>query len=76
MNTIASIFDAGSSVGSAVTDGVTVACTAGQIVQVAAGARRKRGEGYRRAAEAEAEADEEEGREMLLRGRWVEGWEE
>ncbi|MCJ1438143.1 hypothetical protein MMC27_007530 [Xylographa pallens] len=77
VNTIASIFDANSSVGSAVTDGVTVACTAGQIVQVAAGAKRKRWEEYKRAAEAwaEAEAAEEE-REMLLRARWVEGWEE
>ncbi|MCJ1323029.1 hypothetical protein MMC15_008380 [Xylographa vitiligo] len=77
VNTIASIFDGGSSIGSAVSNGVTVACTAGQIVQVAAGAKHKRWATYKRAAaaeadaRAEAEAWEEHG--MRLAARWAEG---
>ncbi|MCJ1287082.1 hypothetical protein MMC26_006430 [Xylographa opegraphella] len=80
VNTIAGIFDSSSTVGSDVTNGITVACTAGQIVQVAAGAKRKRWENYKRAAaaeaEARAEADAYEEHEMMLAARWAEGLEE
>ncbi|MCJ1398744.1 hypothetical protein MMC11_001945 [Xylographa trunciseda] len=79
-NSIASLFDAGSAVATDVSNGVAVACTAGQIVKVAAGAKLKRWEGYRRAAEAEAEAradaDAFEEHGMVLAARWAVGLED
>ncbi|MCJ1391935.1 hypothetical protein MMC18_004802 [Xylographa bjoerkii] len=77
LNTIASIFDSNSSIGSDVSNGVTLACTAGQIAQVAAGAKHKRWEEYKRAAAAEADAlaaaDAFEEHEMMLVARWAAG---
>jgi len=76
-NTIASIFDSNTNIGSDVSNGITIACTAGQIVQVAAGAKHKRWENYKRAAAAEADAladaDAFEEHEMMLAARWAAG---
>ncbi|MCJ1232732.1 hypothetical protein MMC14_000685 [Varicellaria rhodocarpa] len=83
VNDIASLFTTGNDIATNVSNGVTVACSAGKIVKTVAGinggGKTKRWENYRRAAAAEAgawadaEAYGEE--EMMLVARYIHGLE-